>query len=94
MPMPELAEVEYFRTRWNPGLGRKIEMVEIHAHARIFRGTDTKALVRALTGAKLERSEARGKQMLFVAGKRGVKGHAWIGLHLGMTGDRGTGEEG
>jgi formamidopyrimidine-DNA glycosylase len=65
--MPELAEVEYFRTRWNPGLKRKIESVALHPHARIFRGTDTKALVRALTCAKLERSEARGKQMLFVA---------------------------
>jgi formamidopyrimidine-DNA glycosylase len=84
--MPELAEVEYFRTRWNPGLGRKIEAVEIHSPARIFRGTDTKALVRALTGAKLERSEARGKQMLFVAKPARGKARAWLGIHLGMTG--------
>lgn len=84
--MPELAEVEYFRTRWNPGLGRKIEAVEIHPHARIFRGTDTKALVHALTGAKLERSEARGKQMLFVAKPARGKARAWLGIHLGMTG--------
>ena len=85
-PMPELAEVDYFRKQWNPGLGKKIEEVRIHPKARIFRGTDTALLVRALTGATLERSEARGKQMLFVAKKRGAKSHAWLGLHLGMTG--------
>jgi formamidopyrimidine-DNA glycosylase len=87
MRMPELAEVEYFRTRWNPGLGRKIEQVELHAPARIFRGTDTKTLARALTGAKLERSEARGKQMLFVAKPAKGKARAWLGIHLGMTGE-------
>jgi formamidopyrimidine-DNA glycosylase len=85
--MPELAEVEYIRTRWNPGLGRKIAAVEIHPHARIFRGTDTKALVRTLAGAKLERSEARGKQMLFVAQPAKGKERAWLGIHLGMTGE-------
>ena len=84
--MPELAEVDYFRKQWNPGLGHRIEEVSIHPKARIFRGTDTALLVRALTGATLERSEARGKQMLFVAKKRGSKTHAWLGLHLGMTG--------
>ena len=83
--MPELAEVEYFRTRWNPGLGQKIEGVSIHPKARIFRGTNTKAITSAMTGAKLERSEARGKQMLFVA-KRKTGARAWLGIHLGMTG--------
>jgi len=85
--MPELAEVEYFRTRWNPGLSRKIEEVLVHPKARLFRGTDTKALVRALTGATLERSEARGKQMLFVAEPAKKKTRAWFGIHLGMTGE-------
>jgi len=84
--MPELAEVDFFRTRWNPGLGRKIETVEVHAAKRIFRGIDPKRFVRALTGATLERSEARGKQMLFVAKPRTGKARAWLGLHLGMTG--------
>jgi formamidopyrimidine-DNA glycosylase len=41
----------------------------------------------ALTGAILESSESRGKQMLFVAKKRGAKDHVWLGLHLGMTGE-------
>ena len=84
--MPELAEVDYFRKQWNPGLGHRIEEVLIHPKARIFRGTDAARLVSALTGATLERSEARGKQMLFVAKRRGAKSHSWLGLHLGMTG--------
>ncbi len=84
--MPELAEVDYFRKQWNPGLGHRIDEVVLHPKARIFRGTDTARMVRALTGATLERSEARGKQMLFVAKRRGSKTPAWLGLHLGMTG--------
>ena len=84
--MPELAEVEYFRKQWNPGLKQCIEKVEMHATKRIFRGIDAREFTRALTGATLERSEARGKQMLFVAKKRGAKEHEWLGLHLGMTG--------
>ncbi len=85
--MPELAEVDYFRKRWNPGLKQRIDAVALHAQKRIFRGIDTKGFVRALTGAVLERSEARGKQMLFVAKKRGAKSRAWLGIHLGMTGE-------
>lgn len=84
--MPELAEVEYFRTRWNPGLGGQIKKVALHEKARIFRGIDLEAFARDLTGATLERSETRGKQMLFVAKKKGITGYLWIGIHLGMTG--------
>lgn len=79
--MPELAEVEYFRRQWNPGIGRRIRVVKLHARKRIFRGTDTSALVRHLTGARIVRSFARGKQMLFE-----FSGDNWLGLHLGMTG--------
>jgi formamidopyrimidine-DNA glycosylase len=84
--MPELAEVDYFRKRWNPGLKQRIERVEVHGKKRIFRGHDAAKLVKALTGAVLERSEARGKQMLFVAKNKGVKSRGWLGIHLGMTG--------
>jgi formamidopyrimidine-DNA glycosylase len=84
--MPELAEVDYFRRQWNPGLGHRIEEVLVHAKKRIFRDIDTSKMAKALIGATLERSEARGKQMLFVAKKRGAKNHSWLGLHLGMTG--------
>lgn len=85
--MPELAEVEYIRTRWNPGLKHRIEKVALHEKKRIFRGIDAKEFSRALTGATLERSEARGKQMLFVARKPRAKACVWLGLHLGMTGE-------
>ncbi|HUB68074.1 MAG TPA: DNA-formamidopyrimidine glycosylase family protein [Candidatus Methylacidiphilales bacterium] len=85
--MPELAEVEYFRKQWNPGLGECIGKVLIHPKARIFRGIAPQRFVRAFTGATLERSEARGKQMLFVARQRAEKKEAWLGLHLGMTGE-------
>jgi formamidopyrimidine-DNA glycosylase len=84
--MPELAEVDYFRKQWNPGLRQRIDDVLLHDKKRIFRGIDLAAMKKALTGAKLERSEARGKQMLFVAKPAKGKGHAWLGLHLGMTG--------
>jgi len=85
--MPELAEVEYFRKRWNPGLKHRIEAVATHDKKRIFRGIDARQFTKALTGATLERSEARGKQMLFVAKKPGAKTHVWLGVHLGMTGE-------
>jgi formamidopyrimidine-DNA glycosylase len=83
--MPELAEVDYLRRQWNPGLGHRIEKVLIHPKARVFRGTDTASLVEVLTGATLKRSESLGKQMLFVAKKKGDLG--WLGVHLGMTGE-------
>jgi formamidopyrimidine-DNA glycosylase len=79
--MPELAEVEYFRRQWDPGLGQKIVAVQLHATKRIFRGSDTRELRRRLTGARLVESIARGKQMLFR-----FSGDNWLGLHLGMTG--------
>jgi formamidopyrimidine-DNA glycosylase len=84
--MPELAEVDYFRKQWNPGLKQHIEKVLVHPKARVFRGTDVHLLEKCLTGAKLERSEARGKQMLFVAKPARGGSQAWLGLHLGMTG--------
>jgi formamidopyrimidine-DNA glycosylase len=84
--MPELAEVDYFRRQWEPGLGCDIRKVALHPQARIFRGVNTTRLVRSLSGATLNRSEARGKQMLFVAKKHGSKEVYWLGLHLGMTG--------
>ena len=35
--MPELAEVDYFRRRWDPGLGRKVARVHLNAKARVGR---------------------------------------------------------
>ena len=79
--MPELAEVEYFRKRWDPGLGEEITGVQLHAGKRIFRGSDLHALKRRIVRQKLLRSEARGKQMLFH-----LSNDNWIGVHLGMSG--------
>jgi formamidopyrimidine-DNA glycosylase len=80
--MPELAEVEYYRKQWNPGLGRPVRAVFMHERAKIFRGTDVHALQAALTGSTLRSSQAAAKQMLFRFGDK-----AWLGVHLGMTGE-------
>ena len=79
--MPELAEVEYYRQQWDPGLGGRVEAVRLHRDKRIFRGTQPEFLSKALSGTFLRRSEAHGKQMLFH-----FSGGHWLGLHLGMTG--------
>ena len=78
--MPELAEVEYYRTQWNPGLGVKITRVHLHGDKRVFRGTDL-SLVRKLASERLQSSESSGKQMLFR-----FSHNLWLGIHLGMTG--------
>ncbi|MDQ3118865.1 MAG: Fpg/Nei family DNA glycosylase [Verrucomicrobiota bacterium] len=78
--MPELAEVEY-RRQWDAGLRAKVLAVELHARKRIFRGSNTREIVRSLTGAQMSESIARGKQMLFR-----FSGGNWLGLHLGMSG--------
>ena len=80
--MPELAEVEYFRRQWEAGHGAAIVAVELHRAKRLFRGADVAALEHTLTGARLLGSETRGKQMLFRFSKQ-----AWLGIHLGMTGE-------
>jgi formamidopyrimidine-DNA glycosylase len=80
--MPELAEVEFFRRRWDVGVGQKVVDVALHADKRIFRGNDLATLQRVVPGAKLVGSEARGKQMLFR-----FSHDAWLGVHLGMTGE-------
>jgi len=79
--MPELAEVEYFRKRWNAGIGDRVVAVQLHAKKRIFRTTKTAALKRHLANERLLRSSARGKQILFV-----FSGDNWLGIHLGMSG--------
>lgn len=79
--MPELAEVEYQRRQWNPGLGQPVLAVDLHVQARVFRGCETALLKKALVGLRLRSSEAAGKQMLFCFGD-----DCWLGIHLGMTG--------
>jgi formamidopyrimidine-DNA glycosylase len=90
--MPELAEVEYYRRQWDPGFGQKILRVQLHPRKRIFRGENTRALVRRVAGTRFLRSESWGKQMLFEFSrsnpdKIGARdARSWIGIHLGMTG--------
>ena len=79
--MPELAEVEYFRKLWNPGLGLGIVRVTVHPWTRIFRDCAVAELVKGLPGSCLQASESHGKQMLFRTDRQG-----WLGVHLGMTG--------
>jgi formamidopyrimidine-DNA glycosylase len=79
--MPELAEVEYYRKQWDPGIGQAITSVAVHGDKRVFRCTNVRALQTILKGARLLGSEASGKQMLFRFSKEG-----WLGIHLGMTG--------
>lgn len=93
--MPELAEVDHSRRQWNAGLGAPIREVFIaRPEIRVFRGTDAKALRRALAGRVLSRSEANGKQMVFhfdASAQDGVKDKGvpqlWLGVHLGMRGE-------
>ena len=50
--MPELAEVEYFRRRWNAGIGDRVIKIAQHADKRVFRGTNTRSLCKELAGAR------------------------------------------
>ena len=79
--MPELAEVEWFRRQWNPGLGTEIVDLKLHAKNRVFRGENVEELRQRLIGATFLSSHARGKRMLFK-----FSGDNWLGIHLGMTG--------
>lgn len=84
--MPELAEVDYYRRLWNPGLGHVITRVRLHPKAAIFRGTSATVLARRLDGALLQSSEAAAKQMLFrLTAADDIP--LWLGIHLGMTGE-------
>jgi len=80
--MPELAEVEFYRKQWNPGLRRRVRAVRVQPAARVFRGCAVRALRRELPGARLVASAASAKQMLFR-----FSGGRWLGLHLGMSGE-------
>jgi formamidopyrimidine-DNA glycosylase len=84
--MPELAEVEFVRRRWDPGLGNVVATVRLHPRARVLRAVDWARLARRLADARLDSSEAAAKQMLFrfTAADREA---LWLGIHLGMTGE-------
>lgn len=79
--MPELAEVEYYCNQWRPALDHKVATVYLNSAKRVFRGTDTDALVQDLEGARFVHAATHGKQMCFRFGES-----SWLGVHLGMTG--------
>lgn len=90
--MPELAEVEFFRKRWDlAAQGNMIVRALVHPRAKVFRGTDASGIARALTGARFLDSAAAAKQMLFrfTPGSAAALGRipCWLGVHLGMSGD-------
>ena len=80
--MPELAEVEFFRKRWEVAHGETVVLVQVRPPARIFRGLDAVELARALAGRRLLDSAARAKQMRFR-----FSGGGHLGIHLGMAGE-------
>ena len=81
--MPELAEVEFFRRRWHEAAaGRRIDRVLTHDAKKLFRTAPAEQIRQVLTGAKLIGSEAAAKQMVFR-----FTGGAWLGIHLGMSGE-------
>src|ERR1700758_1917733 len=91
--MPELAEVEWYRKQWSPGLGHEIADVKARSRKYVFRGTDGNALRQNLVGQKLVRSKRSGKQMIFefsgdspetIGACENI--WSWLGIHLGMTG--------
>ena len=79
--MPELAEVEYFRRRWDDGIGQRVVRVDLHGKKRVFRDSDPDLIEKTLRGQKLLGSETGGKQIAFRFSK-----DAWLGIHLGMSG--------
>src|SRR4051794_26366684 len=81
--MPELAEVEHSRRQWDVGIGRKVREVFVgRPDSRIYRGSDTAALVKLVKGSVLKESIARGKQLLV-----SFSGDVHLGIHLGMAGE-------
>lgn len=81
--MPELAEVEFYRRRWDEaGRGRSVVAVRASGRRPTFRGASPAMLERSLVGRRLTASASAAKQMLFRFGP-----DAWLGIHLGMTGE-------
>lgn len=79
--MPELAEVEYYRKQWDPGLDKPVLRIHLHDRKRLFRGGNPAGLARSLPKTVLQHSQCSGKWMLFHFAPS-----CWTGIHLGMTG--------
>jgi formamidopyrimidine-DNA glycosylase len=79
--MPELAEVEYYRKKWDVGLQQCVTHLHLNATKRLFRQGNPAELRLHLPQTVLNGSQASGKWMLFF-----FTSQAWLGIHLGMSG--------
>ena len=81
--MPELAEAEFYRKRWDlAARGAIVTGVLTHDHTKVFRSTDPAVVRRHLTQSRFLGSQTAAKQMLFR-----FSGDSWLGVHLGMSGE-------
>ncbi|MEM9445376.1 MAG: DNA-formamidopyrimidine glycosylase family protein [Verrucomicrobiota bacterium] len=80
--MPELAEVEYYRKKWDPGIGETIQHILVNHNSAVFKKFKALPSLNSLVGKKLISSQCHGKQMLFILSKG-----TWLSIHLGMTGN-------
>lgn len=79
--MPELAEVYYYASQWDPGHGHPITEVHLHPQARIFRQLPRpQRLIEAVQGQPFAETRTHGKQCFFRFGD------VWLAGHLGMSG--------
>lgn len=86
--MPELAEVEFYRKRWDlSARGERVATVLTHDRKKLLRDIHPPTFRAALEGAVFEESWTQAKQMLFRFTKKGCKEDLWLGIHLGMSGD-------
>ena len=84
-PMPELAEVEFFRRRWATAARRPRRSCACSCMSARdpFRRRRCRGFApRRSVGSRLVASEAAAKQMAFH-----FSGGGWLGLHLGMSGE-------
>ncbi|MDP9387847.1 MAG: formamidopyrimidine-DNA glycosylase [Actinomycetota bacterium] len=79
--MPELPEVEAYRSLAERALGRTVAAVEAPDGWFLKRGADAAALAAALTGQLLTAARRRGKLLLL-----DTSGGPVLGLRFGMTG--------
>ncbi len=80
--MPELAEVEFYRKRWQQAAAdQTVQRVRTHAAKKTFREASAAKIRRGLVGARLRSSATAAKQMAF----RFDNG-AWLGVHELATG--------
>jgi len=87
--MPELAEVELARRRWEPALGCRITGVETHPRTRVFRNCPARTIAAALTHATLTASRSHGKRLFFsFRDPSPPRPHppTHLEMHLGMAG--------